>query len=393
MFSILFRLSSLLLGFAVICSAQAEEQPPDRCQVLFKAGNFAAARDCYQAVLKQAPDDPAANLQAGALALYANDVESATRHLKAAQNHGLDENRITRLLAAAEARRPAPGLYQIKMDGDSVRIPFAYTDPLPVLKVRVNGSRDAYFVLDTGAGHVVLDPQFAKELGLETKEGGMGTFAGGQHAQVRTTMLDTIAVGGVTIGKLPADVLPTRDFKLQKDIQIDGIVGTELLSRFLTTIDYPHGALVLRPRSASASFEATAAHANKGRVPFWLIGDHFLFSTGRLGDAPEGLFSIDTGLAGGGVTATEAALKAAHITPDAEHPQTGMGGGGTVTALPFKADVTLGGVTQHAVAGLYTTNGSPYGIFPFEVQGAISHGFFRPYALTFDFDAMLLVLQ
>jgi hypothetical protein len=47
-------------------------------------------------------------------------------------------------------------------------------------------------------------------------------------------------------------------------------------------------------------------------------------------------------------------------------------------------------VTEHAVRGFYTPRGS---IFPFEFQGSISHGFFRPYALTLDFNAMLLVMR
>jgi hypothetical protein len=68
-------------------------------------------------------------------------------------------------------------------------------------------------------------------------------------------------------------------------------------------------------------------------------------------------------------------------------------GAGPVTVLPFIAEVTLGSLTGQAIRGHYTPDGSANGIFPFEVQGSISHGFFRPYALTIDFDAMLLVIQ
>jgi hypothetical protein len=387
------RLSYLLLGLASTCAALAEGLTTDRCAATFKAGNFRGAMDCYQAVLEHVPHDAAANLGAGTLALYGNDLSSATRHLRAAQNHGLDEKDIARLLAQVEARRPVTSQYQVAMGGDPIRVPFLTTDPLPILTVRVNSSRDAYFLIDTGAHHVVLDSQFAHELGVQAKDNFVGTFAGGLHAPVQSAMLDSIALGSVTITNLPVDVLPSRRFKLQKDIQIDGIIGTELLRQFLATIDYFNGALVLRPRSDSSAFEAEAERSGAARVPLWLVGDHFLFARGRLGDGPEGLFSIDTGLAGGGVTATDAALKAAHIIADALHAQSGVGGGGPVTVLPFTADVTLGSVTEHAVRGLYTPEGSPYGIFPFEVQGAISHGFFRPYSLTLDFDAMLLVLQ
>jgi Aspartyl protease/Tetratricopeptide repeat len=386
------RMSHLLLGFAMSCVAHAEGLAPDRCAATFKAGDFRGARACYETILKHSPDNEGANLGAGTLALYANDLDSAARYLKRAQGRGLDDARVARLLVQVQARRPAPGQYQVEMGTDPTRVPFMATDPLPILKVRVNGARDAYFSLDTGAGPVVLNSQFASELGIKAQDAFIGTFAGGKHAPVQLATLDSITLGGATITNLPVNVSRNRS-KLGKGIQIDGVIGTALLGRFLATIDYVHGALVLRPRSDSAAFEAHAARSGATRVPLWLVGDHFLFARGRLGDAPEGLFSVDTGCAGCGVTATDAALKAAHITPDAAHAFRGQGGGGAVMALPFTADVTLGSVTEHALRGFYTPHGSPYGIFPFEVQGAISHGFFRPYALTLDFDAMLLVMQ
>ena len=392
MFQMQGRLSHLLLGLAMTCVTHADGLAPDRCAAAFKAGDFTGAKACYETLLENAPDDARANLAIGILALYANDLESATRHLKAAENHRLDEARIARLLAQVQARRPAPGQYQLKMGADPVRVPFVATDPLPILKVRVNGARYANFGLDTGAGPVVLNSQFASELGIKGKDAFIGTFAGGKHAPIQLAMLNSIELGGVTITSLPANVSPNR-IELRKGIQIDGVIGTGLLGRFLATIDYAHGALVLRPRSDSSAFEARVARSGAVRVPLWLVGDHFLFARGRLGDAPEGLFSIDTGCAGCGVTATDGALKAAHIIPDAAHAFRGQGGGGAVMALPFTADVTLGSVTEHAVPGFYTPRGSPYGIFPFEVQGAISHEFFRSYALTLDLDAMLLVMQ
>ena len=62
-------------------------------------------------------------------------------------------------------------------------------------------------------------------------------------------------------------------------------------------------------------------------------------------------------------------------------------------ALPLTVDVTLRSVTEHAVRGFYTSHGSPYGNFPFEVHGAIAHGLFRPSTQMLNFDAMLLVMQ
>jgi hypothetical protein len=54
-------------------------------------------------------------------------------------------------------------------------------------------------------------------------------------------------------------------------------------------------------------------------------------------------------------------------------------------------ELSLGGATERGVRGF---KGPFLGrAFPFEIGGVVSHGFFRPYALTLDFDGMRLFLQ
>jgi len=105
------------------------------------------------------------------------------------------------------------------------------------------------------------------------------------------------------------------------------------------------------------------------------------------------LFSVDTGLAGGGLTAIKEALDAAGVTIDESKAGTGIGGGGAVRVIPFAADATLGTLTRTGVRGIYSPDDSPYGIFPFKVAGAVSHAFFRQSRVTFDFDAMKLITE
>lgn len=163
--------------------------------------------------------------------------------------------------------------------------------------------------------------------------------------------------------------------------------------QFLPTLDYCQGRLVLRRRSASAGVERTAARAGANIVPMWLFADHFILARGRLGQGPEHLFHIDTGMAGGGLGATKAVLDEAGVTIDPSAARTGVGGGGPVTIIPFQASATLGAMTVDKVRGMYSPNGNAYGIFPFEVAGTLSHMFFRHSRLTFDFEAMRLVTQ
>jgi len=64
-----------------------------------------------------------------------------------------------------------------------------------------------------------------------------------------------------------------------------------------------------------------------------------------------------------------------------------------VKVVPFSASVRLADLTAEGVPGLYSPEGNPYGIFPFDVGGSLSHIFFKPYALTFDFQAMKMVVE
>ncbi|HYL27987.1 MAG TPA: aspartyl protease family protein, partial [Candidatus Nitrosotalea sp.] len=160
--------------------------------------------------------------------------------------------------------------------------------------------------------------------------------------------------------------------------------------------DYPRNRLVLRARSPkiSAAFQAEAASAGATIVPCYLIGDHFVLAQAQVNDAPPGLFMFDSGLAGGGLMPSAGLVAAAKITVDRSKAQTGFGGGGAVTAVPFVAErVAVGTAVQQNVTGLYTPQGTPFGIFPFTVWGAISNDYLRNYAYTVDFEAMRIVLQ
>jgi hypothetical protein len=175
-------------------------------------------------------------------------------------------------------------------------------------------------------------------------------------------------------------------------LHTDGVIGTGLLMQALATIDYCRGRLVLAPRGASAAFERRAAASGANVVPMWLVGDHFIFARAEI-NRVQGLFSIDTGLAGGGLVATKSTVEAAGIVIDDRKTSVGQGGGGAVSFVPFRADARLGALARRDVPGVYMSDGDPYGIFRFKVAGALSHSFFRQSRVTFDFDAMKLVTE
>jgi tetratricopeptide (TPR) repeat protein len=391
----LSKLATAALVASLLDAGFARAAAPSPAEQFFTAGDFDRAGAAYAQTLASAPDDVAARLGQGTVELYRDDLDAATTDLERVLAADPNNERALRLLAEAQRRR-TDWARLTTIDGSQASVPFIATDPLPAVRVRVNGKHDAIFLIDTGGPSVVLDSDFAHELGLNVQAAGSGTFAGGKTAALSQATVDSISLAGATAYELTATVIPTRPISPFPNIRIDGIVGTGLLERFLATLDYPHASLVLRPRgpAASAAFEAAARGADATIVPCWLVGDHFVMAHARVNDAPSGLFLFDSGLAGGGLLPSKQLVSAAGLQLDTANATQGTGGGGTFSAIPFVAKtIAVGNAVQHAVPGIYSPDGSPLSVFPFDVQGVISHEFLKSYAYTVDFDAMKIVLD
>jgi len=167
-----------------------------------------------------------------------------------------------------------------------------------------------------------------------------------------------------------------------------------LLYHFLATLDYPHGELILRRRSAEAlqAFETRAQLEKQIVMPFWLASDHMIVARGRVNQAPPALLLVATGFTLG-FTCPESTIDQAALTFDRQ--------GTIIPATERRANVArfvvndlyLGDARQQNVAGL--AGAFPAGLeyaYGFRIAGLIAHQFFRPYAVTFDFSGMRLFL-
>ncbi|HEX3458530.1 MAG TPA: aspartyl protease family protein [Candidatus Baltobacteraceae bacterium] len=373
---------------AVTISSVGLTAPGD---VAFQRGDFAVALSDYAAQVASNPSDATALLGLGTMELYRNDLADAKEHLMRAQRLDPKNPTIQRRLRTVNERETKPGEFRIALQGAQAIVPFVATDPLPLLRVKING-HDALLLLDTGAPAIGLTPDAAKRFGVASQAAGQGVFAGGKQAEVQKGRIDRVELPGVTVRDVPAAILP-GDLELGGH-HIDGALGTIFLEQFLSTIDYPLGRLILRPRSESSNFERSARAKGAAMESMWLVGDHFIFARARINGLPDALFNIDTGGAGLGVQLTKASLDAAAIVPNVSKTQDFVGGAGPVRGVPFSASsVSLGSFTQRNVPGLYFPDGDQFGIFPFSVAGTLSHEFFHKTALTFDFDAMQIVVD
>jgi hypothetical protein len=381
---------AMTLLFAGPRAAGAQDES---AAALFARGDFPAAASAYEAVLRAHPGDHTSQLGLAAIRVYQNNLAAAEPLLDAVLDANPQNARATQLLAEV-IRRRSEAARRSTLDGALTRVPFVASDPLPVVRVTANGV-SANFVVDTG-GDVDLEPSFAQRAGVKLQGGGTGVFAGGLREAMQRGMLHSLALGGATAYDVPVHVMPTHASALFPKLQIDGIVGTTYFERFLVTIDYPENALILQPRSprVSAVFQAQAVAAGATVVPCYLVSDHFVFAQARVNDAPPGLFLFDTGLAGAGFMPSAQFVRAANIQLDEASTTTGVGGGGGITGVPFVTQrIAVGTAVQQNIRGTYTPQGDPFGLFPFQVWGAISNDFLRPYAYTVDFEAMKIVLD
>jgi predicted aspartyl protease len=416
-------------------SAQATPQPKqseiDSADRLFQAGKFAEAGKIYSQIVNQNPKDYSITLQLGRIALLSNRLDDAQKWLEKAiaLKPGDADSKV--MLAEAFYRRddfqkavaalngvdvssnkliieqyPCLNVaklesfkgqtpYELHGNGTSTRLKFVRTDPLPVVNVRVNGGDEVTFFIDTGGSEVVLDTEFAKELGVPQFGTVQGTFSGGQHADVQQGRIESLAVGDWAIKNLPTAMLPLRQLSEGLGVkQINGIIGTTLFYHFLATMDYPRGELVLRRKDAKSLEEFTKSPVKRVAVPIWMACDHFMVGWGRVETLPPTLLFVDTGLMGGGVKLAESVIKEAGIKLDESKAAEGAGGGGTLKVVPYTVhQVSFGDIKEENVQGLYDGPFPWENMFGFHLAGMVGHDFFKPYAVTFDFQNMQIFLQ
>jgi predicted aspartyl protease len=215
---------------------------------------------------------------------------------------------------------------------DTAQIPFAnlMRDATHIrafgLDVKFN-DHEARLQIDTGASGLLISRSVADHAGLKqfsrTEVGGVGS-QGTKDAY--TTFADDIKIGSLEFKDCAVEVLNKGNV-----VDSDGLIGMDVFSRFLVTLDYPMRKLLLAPlpprpndtsglkptletrgsanedessgNSGAAPSPKPAAHGPydryvapemKGWTPVYRIG-HDLLLPASLNDGPLKLFILDTG--------------------------------------------------------------------------------------------------
>ncbi len=176
------------------------------------------------------------------------------------------------------------------MEGSSAElIPFTYYENHIYLPVRLAGSdAEVMFMIDSGAGMTVVDSTFAVEMGFPLGERMMGAGAGGM-ASFYMTKMPGFSIEGASFEEQTCIAYPIRNIMGRfVDIEVEGILGYDFLSRFVTLIDYEMALI--------SFFEPDSFESPPGAAVMEAPLIHNVFSVeASLDSICRGTFLIDTG--------------------------------------------------------------------------------------------------
>ena len=139
-------------------------------------------------------------------------------------------------------------LYDLE-GSDRTMVEFENRDNRPIIKVRINGSKDYLrFVLDTGSGMSVLSEETARKLGIRpVARGGLArAVGGGGRFEIVYGYLSSVDIGEVRVANVPVYI---RHF-FDDHNPVDGYLGISALGRLVTSVDYgTHTLTLIRQRN------------------------------------------------------------------------------------------------------------------------------------------------
>lgn len=168
---------------------------------------------------------------------------------------------------------------------------------LPLVTLEIN-DKPVKFILDTGGDRLYIDEAVAEHLGIRhiSKRKAKYAYTKGEMVDEPLGVADTVNLNGVTLKNVPVVV---AKWKAIVGDESDGVVTTQLLKQFLSTVDYQNKRITLRERSEAGHRQLAESFGNEQpyQLPFFMATTHLMFAKGSL-NGQEGMnLFMDSGLA------------------------------------------------------------------------------------------------
>lgn len=122
-------------------------------------------------------------------------------------------------------------------------IPFEIDDGHIFIQLSINQSEQLHFIFDTGANATVINPETAKRLNFSSNKASTATGASGE---TKSSIIKdkSIKVGSIQLERIDLLSIPLSHLEKAMGKNIDGIIGFDLLERFVVEINYDKSELI-----------------------------------------------------------------------------------------------------------------------------------------------------
>ncbi|HEX6858892.1 MAG TPA: retropepsin-like aspartic protease [Caulobacteraceae bacterium] len=129
-------------------------------------------------------------------------------------------------------------------NGSSGWLPFAGREPLPTMKVTLEG-REVTALLDSGAQYSVIDRKVADEMALPSTFAPLVAVGVGGQAQLGRGATVNVQVGDLALSGLKAGILELGPVATAEGLSAPLILGQDVLAQVVADIDFPNRRLML----------------------------------------------------------------------------------------------------------------------------------------------------
>ncbi|HTU80904.1 MAG TPA: aspartyl protease family protein [Candidatus Acidoferrales bacterium] len=280
----------------------------------------------------------------------------------------------------------SPHDFSIAHGAQQASVPVQISESHVYLDVLLDGKGPFHFEFDTGGANVV-DSSVAEALGAASGGFSQVTGVGSSSAASSFATIQTLQIGNARVSNQVFITLPiAKSLAKVHGMRLDGFIGYEVLSRFVTTFDYADKRVVFRlPGAFTPAPGATV-------IPIVQYGTQPQFDC-RIDDVPA-TCTLDTGardsisLFTPFVEAHPSVVPATLTAPGVN----GFGVGGPhIGRLGRVRTLCIGGLTLHDLVGDYSTKGTGSLAMPF-IGANIGGAVWKRFTMTLDYRRLTMTL-
>src|SRR5579863_947494 len=284
------------------------------------------------------------------------------------------------------APQSSPHDFSIADGATQASVPIQISENHVYLDVMLDGKGPFHFEFDTGGANVI-DPAVSKALGVAGGGSTQVTGVGSASSASSFAVIKTLQIGNARVTNQVFVVLPiAKSVGMAHGMAMDGVIGYEVLSRFVTTFDYGNKKVVFyMPGSHTSPPDATV-------IPIMQYGTQPQFACSI--DGVPATCTLDTG-ARGSISLFKPFVEAHPSVVPARLTALGTNafgvGGPNIGRLGRVRTLSFGGLTLRDLVGDYTTQSEGGLAMPFigaNVGGAV----WKRFTMTLDYRQLTMTL-